>query len=289
MTDTIAHTIVPGGPNADQIKYWNAEAGAKWSDFNPQLDRMLAPLSAVVIDRAAPAAGDQVLDIGCGCGDTTMALAQRVAPDGAVTGVDISTPMLDVARRRVADLPVTLFNADAETNDLGAARFDLAFSRFGVMFFNNPEAAFTNIGGALRPGGRLTFVCWQPLALNPWARIPFEAVRRLMPPTDPPDPHAPGPFAFADGERVKGILNAAGFEDVAVDSYGSIMKNGEGDLDACVKGILNLGPAARMLREADEATKAAAAEAVRDAVAPYHTGNTLELSSAVWIVTGRRP
>jgi SAM-dependent methyltransferase len=287
----MTETIIPSGPNADQIKYWNAEAGTKWSEFNPQLDRMLAPLSAVVIDCAAPVAGEQVLDIGCGCGDTTMALARRVAPDGAITGVDISTPMLDVARRRATDddLPITLFNADAETHDLGAARFDLAFSRFGVMFFNNPEAAFANIGGALRPGGRLTFVCWQPLAHNPWARIPFEAIRHLMPPADPPDPHAPGPFAFADSERVKGIITAAGFEDVAVNGYESIMKNGEGDLDTCVRGIMNLGPAARMLREADEATMAAAAKAVRDAVGPYHTGNTLELSSAVWIVTGRRP
>ena len=287
MTDT----IVPGGPNADQIKYWNAEAGTKWSDFNPQIDRMLAPLSAVVIDRAAPQVGEQVLDIGCGCGDTSMALARQVAPGGAVTGVDISTPMLNVARQRAADddLPVTLFNADAETHDLEAGSFDLAFSRFGVMFFNNPEAAFTNIAGALKSGGRLTFVCWQPLALNPWARIPFEAVRPLMPPADPPDPHAPGPFAFADGERIKGILTAAGFDDVAIDSHESIMKNGEGDLDTCVRGIMNLGPAARILREAGEATMAAAAEAVRDAVAPYHTGNTLELSSAVWLVTGRQP
>ena len=194
MTDTIAHTIVPGGPNADQIKYWNAEAGAKWSDFNPQLDRMLAPLSAVVIDRAAPAAGDQVLDIGCGCGDTTMALAQRVAPDGAVTGVDISTPMLDVARRRVADLPVTLFNADAETNDLGAARFDLAFSRFGVMFFQNPSAAFANLRRALRPDGRLSFICWQAMERNPWMLLPVRAASAHIELPAPPEPGTPESF-----------------------------------------------------------------------------------------------
>jgi SAM-dependent methyltransferase len=232
MTDT----IVPDGPNADQIKYWNAEAGTKWSDFNPQLDRMLAPLSAVVIDRAAPVAGEQVLDIGCGCGDTSMALARRVAPGGAVTGVDISTPMLNVARQRAADddLPVTLFNADAETHGLTLESFDLAFSRFGVMFFNNPQAAFTNIGGALKSGGRLTFVCWRALSHNPWALIPFEAVSSVVPPPEPTDPHSPGPFAFADDARVKGILTAAGFTDVAVDGYESIMKNGEGGLDACV-------------------------------------------------------
>lgn len=289
MTDTPG-AIATDGPNAEQIEFWNAEAGAKWSDFNPQLDRMMAPISAVVMERAAPQAGEQVLDIGCGCGDTTLALARRVAPGGAVTGVDVSAPMLATARRRAAEagLAITLLNADAETHDLGTAQFDLAFSRFGVMFFNNSQAAFANIAGALRPGGRLTFVCWRAAALNPWVAIPMAAVRPLVPDFVPPDPQAPGPFAFADFERVDGILAAAGFQGVTVDSQELVLNVGEGGLDACVDRILTLGPVSRLLREADEATVAAAAEAVHDAVAPYHTGETLELSSAVWIVGGRR-
>ena len=287
MTDTIA----ADGPNAEQIEFWNAEAGAKWSDFNPQLDRMMAPISAVVMDRAAPQAGEQVLDIGCGCGDTTLTLARQVAPGGAVTGVDVSVPMLATARRRAAEagLAVTLLNADAETHDLGTAQFDLAFSRFGVMFFNNSQAAFANIAGALRPGGRLTFVCWRAAALNPWVAIPMAAMRPLVPDFVPPDPEAPGPFAYADGERIESILTAAGFRDVTLDSHELGSNVGEGDLDACVDSILKLGPVTRLLREADDATMAAAAVAVHDAVAPYHTGGTLELSATVWLVSGRRP
>ncbi len=285
MTDAIEAS----GPNAEQIEFWNGEAGAKWTDFNPQLDRMLAPLSAVVIDRAAPATGEQVLDVGCGCGATTVELARRVAPGGAVTGVDVSTPMLAMARQRAADeaLAVTLVNADAETHALPEAAFDLAFSRFGVMFFNDSEAAFANIARALRPGGRLTFVCWQAVTLNPWVSIPLAAVRPLIPDFEPPHPEAPGPFAFANGERVEGILRAAGFSEVTLKPHQSAVAVGEGDLDACVQGILKLGPVSRLLREASDETIAAAAAAVREAVAPYHTGETLKMDSATWIVSAR--
>jgi len=287
----MTEVISASGPNAEQIEFWNSEAGAKWSNFNPQLDRMMAPISAVVIDRAGPAPGEQVLDIGCGCGDTTLTLARRVAPGGAVTGVDVSVPMLAVARRRAAEAgsAVTLLNADAETHGLTPAQFDVAFSRFGVMFFNNPQAAFANIAGALKPGGRLVFVCWQAAALNPWVAIPIAAVRPLVPDFVPPDPEAPGPFAFADDGRVEAILTAAGFRDITLNAHELVLNVGEGDLDACVDGILKLGPVTRLLREADDATMAAAAEAVHDAVAPYHTGKTLELSATVWLVTGRRP
>ena len=285
MTDAIE----AAGPNAEQIEYWNGEAGTKWTDFNPQLDRMLAPLSAVVIDRAAPASGERVLDVGCGCGATTVELARRVAPGGAVTGVDVSTPMLAMARQRAADegLAVTLLNADAETHALPGGAFDLAFSRFGVMFFNDPGAAFANIVRALRPGGRLTFVCWRAVTLNPWVSVPLEAVRPLVPDFEPPQPGAPGPFAFAEAERVEGILTAAGFGAVTLEPHQSAMGVGEGDLDACVQSILKLGPVSRLLREAGDQTIAAAARAVREAVAPYHTGETLEMDSAVWIVGAR--
>ncbi|MCH7937434.1 MAG: hypothetical protein IH994_10170 [Proteobacteria bacterium] len=151
----------------------------------------------------------------------------------------------------------------------------------------DPEAAFANIARALRPGGRLAFVCWQAVALNPWVSVPLAAVRPLVPDFEPPDPEAPGPFAFADGERVEGILTAAGFSDVTLEPHQSALGVGEGDLDACVQGILKLGPVSRLLREASDQTIAAAAAAVRDAVAPYHTGETLKMDSAVWIVGAR--
>ena len=250
---------------------------------------MLAPLGAAVMDRAAPMAGERVLDVGCGCGDTTLELARRVAPGGAVTGVDVSAPMLALARQRAAaaGLAVTLINADAETHGLPAGAFDLGFSRFGVMFFNDPEAAFANIARSLRPGGRLVFVCWRAVALNPWVSIPLDAARPLFPDFEPPQPGAPGPFAFAEAGRVEAILSGAGFGDVTLESHHAALGVGEGDLDACVQGILRLGPVSRLLREASDEAIAAAAVAVRDAVAPYHTGETLELDSAVWIVAAR--
>ena len=279
-----------GGPNAEQIEFWNGVAGDKWVDFNPLLDAMLAPLGRLAMDRAGPAPGEHVLDVGCGCGDTSVALARRVAPSGAVTGVDVSLPMLALAERRAGDAaaPVRIVNADAETCDLPAAAFDLVFSRFGVMFFMNPEAAFANFHAALRPGGRIAFVCWRALDLNPWVTIPFEAARPLVPGFEPAGPEEPGPFSFARAERVERILGAAGFAGLWLESHEATLRIGEGDLDACVALVLKLGPVSRLLREAGEEAVAPVAAAVREAVAPYHTGERLEMESASWIVSARR-
>ncbi len=278
------------GPNAEQIEFWNGEAATKWIDFNPIIDRMLGPLGRAAMDRAAPASGEHVLDIGCGCGDTTLELARRVAPSGAVTGLDISAPMLALARQRAEDAgaPVSIVNADAETHPLPAATFDLAFSRFGVMFFTNPDAAFANLRAALKPGGRVAFVCWQALDRNPWVNVPLDAARPLLPPIEPPGPEDPGQFSFARPERVERILAAAGFADVRLEPHETTLHVGEGDLDACVALILKLGPVSRLLREAGEAAVPPVAAAVRAAVAPHHTGQTLEMTSATWIVSARR-
>ena len=150
-------------PNAAQIEYWNAGAGETWAQFQEALDRQVEPLGLAAMDRLSPGEGEHVLDIGCGCGQTSLALAARVRPTGSVVGVDISKPMLDVASRRPrsADLQVTFRNLDAQTGDLGHELFDAAYSRFGVMFFGDPVAAFANIRGSLKPHGRLAFVCWR--------------------------------------------------------------------------------------------------------------------------------
>ena len=288
----MSESIDPTGPNAEQIEYWNGASGEKWVDFNPLLDRMLRPLGLQGMVRAAPAPGERVLDIGCGCGDTTLELARRVAPGGSATGVDISAPMLAVARRRMEEFAATatVVNADAETHDFSAsgAAFDLVFSRFGVMFFADPEAAFANLHGALRPGGRITFVCWRAREMNPWLSIPFEAAIPHLPPFEPPAPEDPGPFAFADGARVERILAAAGFTDARLEEHLSTLRLGQGDLDACVAMVLKLGPVSRLLGEAGEAAIPPVAAAVREAVAPYHTGGALEMASAAWIVSARR-
>src|SRR5262249_38336345 len=149
-----------------------------------------------------------VLDVGCGCGDSTVDLARRVAPDGTVVGMDISAVMLERARQTAREQGVNarFEHADAQTHAFAPASFDVLFSRFGVMFFADPTAAFANLRSALRPGGKLAFVCWQSLAENPWMLVPLGAAFQIIPPPPMPAPDAPGPFAFADQSRVRSIL-----------------------------------------------------------------------------------
>ena len=175
--------------NAAQIQDWNAAVGRTWTQFQEQLERQLDPLGREALRALAPMPGEHILDIGCGCGATTLDLAVRVGPVGSVVGVDISVPMLDVARRRPrpADAGAAEFlQLDAQYDPLGSV-FDAAFSRFGVMFFSDPVAAFKNILTSLKHGGRLAFVCWRRLEENPWVRVPLEAARPFLPDAAPAD------------------------------------------------------------------------------------------------------
>ena len=183
--------------NRAQIDYWNGRAGAKWSARQAELDAMLAPVTAELKARVGSVAGLRVLDIGCGTGETCSIW---LAGGAQVTGVDVSAPMLSSAAQRLQG-QVKLVLADASVWR-GEAPFDLAVSRFGVMFFADPDAAFANIASNLRPGGRLVFACWRALRENEWAAKPLNAIRELLPPAPAPAPNAPGTFAFADGDRL---------------------------------------------------------------------------------------
>ena len=274
-------------PNAAQIDYWNAVAGETWSRMQEQLDRQLEPLGLEAARVLAAQPGERILDIGCGCGQTTLALAERVGAAGAVTGVDISRPMLGVARGRPvpAGAATPRFNeADVQTADLGAGAYDAVFSRFGVMFFADPAAAFANIRGALKAGGRMTFVCWRPMAENLWMRLPLEAALPLLPPLPPPDPTAPGPFAFADPDRVRGILTQAGFSDIEIQPFDA--RIGGGTLDETVAMTFRIGPLGAALRDNPDAAPKVAA-AVRQAVSAYETGDGVMMPAAVWVVRAR--
>ena len=186
--------------NAAQVAYWNDKAAVTWTALQDRLDAMFAPLTLRALDAASPKPGDHVVDIGCGCGATVLELASRVGPEGSVLGVDVSKPMAARARERIA--AAKLGNAqiqvsDASVHNFEAGRADLLFSRFGVMFFADPSAAFTNLRRALRPGGRLLFAAWRPMAENSWFSVPLAAAADLLPPSPPLEPDAPGPFAFA--------------------------------------------------------------------------------------------
>ena len=275
----------PNAPNSAQAEYWNTGAGPTWAALQKPLDRQLAPLGRAAMAALDPRPGEHILDVGCGAGETVFELARRVMPGGEVTGVDISATLLDVARRRREGAPgVHFIEADAQTYAFEPAGFDGVFSRFGVMFFADPVAAFANLRRALKAGGRLAFICWRRPDENPILTLPMQAALAHLPPPEPPDPSAPGPFAFADADRVRGILTDAGFADIALNPHDE--KIGGGDIDASLELALKVGPLGRMLRENPDRTDTVI-EAVRAALAPHIGPNGLELDSATWIVTAR--
>jgi SAM-dependent methyltransferase len=274
------------GPNAAQIAYWNDNAGPTWVAMQDELDHELRELGLAAMAALAPREGERLVDIGCGCGATTLELARRVGAGGSVLGADISAPMLAVASERAAAAGLAqahFVQADAQTHAFEPA--DGAFSRFGVMFFADPVAAFANIRRGLKAGGRVAFVCWRPLAENPWMTVPMGAIAPLLPAPPPmAPPGAPGPFAFADGDRLAGILKGAGFGEVSIEPLDA--KVAWGDLDTSVRLAMRLGPVGGLVREHPQLAEQMAA-AIRTALAPHVGPQGVRLDSASWIVLAR--
>jgi SAM-dependent methyltransferase len=273
--------------NADQIAYWNGPGGQHWADRQQAQDVVLAPVSDVLIDRAHAKAGERIIDVGCGCGATTIALAQKVGPAGHVLGIDISAPMLARARQLVpAGLPVEFALADATVYPFVPASFDVLVSRFGVMFFADPALSFANMRKALRPSGRLAFACWRPPRENPFFMAPLQAVYQHVPKLPQPEPEDPGPFSFASEQRVQRILGEAGFTGIAMEPCNLSLDIAVGrGLDAAVEGALEIGPAARALAEQPPDVVAAATGSIREALAQFVSGQAVLLPAAIWIVT----
>ncbi len=286
-------SLLATGPNAEQITYWNEVSASKWLRFQQVLDQQLGGLGRLVMERAAIHPGERVLDVGCGCGDTTLELARRVGREGSVVGIDVSAPMLKRAleRARATEVAnVAFWNADAQTHALPPAAFDLVFSRFGVMFFVDPAQAFTNLGRALRPGGRVSFVCWQALERNPWMAVPMAAAARAITFPAQPGPEAPGPFSFADPDRVRRILGQAGLTDVTLEGCETMLSvGGTGALDDTVEFLVEMGPVGAALRDAGPSFRPRVVEAVRQAIAPFHDARGLRMPCAVWLVHALRP
>jgi SAM-dependent methyltransferase len=272
--------------------YWNGPAAERWLREQAGLDRMLSPFGEAALDAAAVQPGEAALDVGCGCGQTLLRLAELVGPRGRVVGVDPSAPMLARARERCAACScVSLVEGDAASAPFASGSFDALFSRFGVMFFPDPRGAFRHLFGALRHQGRLAFVCWRPLAENQWARIPFDAVAEVLGRPEPPPPDAPGPFSFADPARVRSILAGAGFQDIAVRGFEAMGVFGQtGSLDEAVREVAMRGPVGRLLADRDEASVARGTAAIRAALQAHVTvEGQVHLLGAVWVVTARRP
>lgn len=274
--------------NADQIAYWNEQVGDTWASLQERMDAQLAPLGSAAIEALALCPGERVLDIGCGSGATTLQIAQVLGATGEAVGLDISRPMLAVAKSRPRPTdaaPVNFVEVDAQTGALPGPAFDAAFSRFGVMFFNDPVAAFRNIHAALKPGGRLAFVCWRPQPENPMFTAPMAAALKRLPAPPPADPLAPGPFAFADPERVRRILEEAGWSAIQIAPHDQPIS--PGTLEQAMTIAFQIGPLGAMLREHPD-KRDAVVEDVRTAISSFIADGVVRFPSATWIVTANR-
>lgn len=279
------------GANDEQIAFWNGEGGERWARQNATIEAILRPLGEATVAAAGPAAGERALDVGCGCGNQSLALAERVGPDGHVLGVDVSAPMLDIARTLAPDrAELGFLLADAATHAFEPGRRDLLFSRFGVMFFADPVAAFANLRRALRRGGRLVFCCWRTMRENEMMTLPMAAALEHLPAPEPPPPGAPGPFAFADPARVQAILEDSGYIDCRISPLDVALRIGAGaDATGVARQMLELGPAARLLAEATSGQREAiTAQLARDISGRVDAGG-IPLMACCWLVRARAP
>jgi SAM-dependent methyltransferase len=279
--------------NAEQPAIWNATVGQAWVTHADHFDRTLEPFGEAVIERLGLSSGERVVDIGCGTGATTVRLGTIVAP-GTVEGVDVSAPMLTAARARASSQAATnvdFVEGDVQEVGLGSSRFDAAYSRCGVMFFSDPVKAFVNIHEALVEGGRLGFVCFQDPSTNPFIVVPIFAAAGTLRLPPPPSPTDPGPFSFADPERVTGILKQAGFVEVAVTPGPDRADLGDADdLPALATRLLEQNPGvAPFLAAASDADRAAAIAASAEALRSHVANGRVQLAAGTWIVTARRP
>ncbi|MFO0625811.1 MAG: class I SAM-dependent methyltransferase [Polyangiales bacterium] len=277
-------------PNAEMRTQWNDRSGPHWVAMQPRLDAQLAPVSDAILDGVALAPDARVLDVGCGTGALSLAVASRV-PAGRVVGADLSAPMLARARERAAAqglVNTSFVEADAQVADLDGP-YDLVVSRFGVMFFDDPVAAFANLLRATRVGGALRFVCWQPAARNPWVMVPLRVAEAVLGPQQLPAPDAPGPFAFGDDAKVLRVLTDAGWRDARVEPWEHpLALGGGGSLDDAAEFLTRIGPTARAMQDAPEELRAAVTAGLRDALAPHLQEGGPVLGGAMWRVSARR-
>ncbi len=272
--------------DSDQAKYWNEAGGRRWAENIERVERMLEPLTAQLLAQAAPQAGERVLDIGCGGGRTSAAFANAVGEGGEVLGLDVSAVILDVARARYRALSHLRFaQGDAGSMALPARHYDAMVSRFGVMFFPDASGAFRHLRQALKPDGRLVFICWQALTENPWMAVPVQAAFQVLPKPEPQPPTAPGPFAFANPDHLRAVLESAGFGDIELISHRQMLSLGT--VEDAVQQMTRMGPSAPAFADATSEQQAAAVNAITHALTPHLKDDGVQLPSATWVVRAR--
>jgi SAM-dependent methyltransferase len=276
--------------NHGQALYWAEEAGPVWVELQERFDALVKPFGELALEAAELRPAETVLDVGCGCGGSTLELARRTGSSGRVVGVDISPVMLDRARARVAAAGldnVELLLADAEVAPLPATAYDVVFSRFGLMFFGDPARAFSNLRRSLRAGGRLAAVCWQGPDRNPHLAEPLRALAGVLELPARPGPTDPSPFALADPSRVHTLLRGAGFVDIALRDAAHPVSLTAAEGEEPAELVIRMGPARSAYAVAGPQTRRRARAAVDAVLAPYREDGGVSMPGAVWVVTAR--
>ena len=274
--------------NAGMVEYWNGRPTDVWVAEAERFDAMLGPFGRRLLTATALQPDERVLDVGCGNGAISLEAARAVGPGGRVTGLDLSAPMLGVARRRAEEqgIDIDFIQGDAQTASFDRP-FDVVVSRFGVMFFDDPEVAFANLARATRPGGRLCFVCWQEMFANEWIAVPAMAIVAHVGIPELPEPGAPGPFALADAQRTRGLLESAGWSEVTVEAHKDEMRMGR-DPEDVVAFMLSDEMGRRLVEGKDPEAVQAGTEAAVEALQPYVGPEGVVLGGAYWLVTARK-
>jgi len=272
--------------NQEMAAAWNGLSGRAWVDEQQLLDRTYAPIEKLLVDEVAAVGARTVLDIGCGAGATTLAVARSLGARGQATGIDISDPLIAVARARAQreGLPAQFIRADAQTHKFEPASFNLVISRFGVMFFDNPVAAFANLRGAATAAGQLRLVVFRAVEENPFMTTAEHAAAPLLSNLPPRKPNAPGQFAFADSVRVRRILEDSGWQGVGLAPVDIECGFPAADLE---RFFTRLGPLGQVLREADESTRLRVIREVRAAFEPFVHGDQVRFIAACWMISAR--
>jgi SAM-dependent methyltransferase len=268
---------------AEQAAFWNGPGGQMWLTAYERTRQAVAPFGEAVLAAAAPQLGGHVLDVGCGTGETTAALAKSVGPQGRVLGIDVSEPLIATARAQTI-ANATFAVGDAATHRFEGKFFDLLFSRFGVMFFGDPVAAFTNLHHALKPDGRLVFVCWRPLKENPWSLLPFQAGAPYLPSMERPGPEDPGQFSFGERARVEHVLGQSGFGAPSFLPLDHPIRLGQTAAEA-VENVAHRGPLGRLMAQATAEQADKAKKAILAVLARHEGAAGVALPGACWLVS----
>ncbi|MCX4916638.1 class I SAM-dependent methyltransferase [Streptomyces sp. NBC_00687] len=275
-------------PDDEQAARWNGPSGNAWVEAQDVVDALYRPLQDLLVEAVPEGRGGRVLDVGCGTGGTTVALARRLGPAGTCVGVDISGPMLDAAGARAEreDVPVSFVRADAQDHAFEAGAFDAVVSRFGVMFFEDSVRAFANLRRAARAGAALRFIAWRDMEENPFMTTAERAAAPLLPDLPARQPGTPGQFAFADADRVRRLLEEGSWEDIDIRPVDATCVL---PAEKLVWWFTRFGPVGTALRAVDEATRERVVETVRPAFAPFVHAHEIRFTAACWQIDAKAP